>query len=90
MARGATPRSGRLTARCHEPIAESGSSPVVEGADRLVEVRHQGEVLGALSVTKRSGELLTPVEEDLMKGLAAQAGLVLKNVRLSSDLQARV
>jgi len=58
--------------------------------DRAVEVRHQGELLGALSVTKRKGESLTPVEEKLLTGLAGQAGLVLKNVGLTADLQARL
>ena len=56
----------------------------------MVEVRHQGELLGALSVTKRGGESLTPVEENLLSHLAHQAGLVLKNVGLTADLQARL
>ena len=59
-------------------------------ADRTVEVRHQGELLGALTVTKRRGESLTPIEVKLMDDLANQAGLVLKNVGLTSDLQARL
>jgi signal transduction histidine kinase len=53
-------------------------------------VRHQGEVLGALAVTKRRGESLTPIEIKLMDDLAQQAGLVLKNVGLTADLQARL
>ncbi len=57
---------------------------------RSVEVRHQGELLGALSVSKRRGETLTPIEEKLVDDLAHQAGLVLKNVGLSADLQARL
>lgn len=64
--------------------------PPVNGANRLVAVRHQGDLLGALGVTKRSGESLTPVEEHLLNDLAGQAGLVLKNVGLTSDLQARL
>ncbi|HSP64919.1 MAG TPA: sensor histidine kinase, partial [Candidatus Deferrimicrobium sp.] len=59
-------------------------------ASRTVEVRHQGELLGALTVTKRRGESLTPIELKLMDDLANQAGLVLKNVGLTSDLQARL
>lgn len=53
-------------------------------------MRHQGELLGALGVTKRTGEALTPVEENLLIHLAGQAGLVLKNVGLTSALQARL
>ncbi|MDQ6846677.1 MAG: sensor histidine kinase [Candidatus Dormibacteraeota bacterium] len=74
-----------------EPIvAVNGTLPPVDIASRLVEVRHQGDLLGALSVTKRAGESLTPVEENLLTDLAGQAGLVLKNVGLTSDLQARL
>ncbi len=64
--------------------------PPVNGANRLVEVRHQGDLLGALGVTKRPGESLTPVEENLLTHLAGQAGLVLRNVGLTSALQARL
>ncbi len=60
------------------------------GADRMLAVRHQGEILGALSLNKRAGETLTPVEENLVAHLAGQAGLVLKNVGLTADLQARL
>jgi signal transduction histidine kinase len=55
-----------------------------------VVVRHQGEVLGALTITKRRGEQITPIEVKLMDDLAHQAGLVLKNVGLTADLQARL
>ncbi len=70
--------------------AIDGLLPTIEGMSRLVEVRHQGTLLGALGVTKRSGEALTPVEENLLVDLAGQAGLVLRNVGLTSDLQARL
>ncbi len=68
----------------------NGSLPPLPGATRAVEVRHQGELLGALSVSKRRGEALTPIEDKLIDDLALQAGLVLKNVGLSADLQARL
>ncbi len=71
-------------------VAVDGGLPPANGANRQVEVRHQGALLGVLSVTKRVGESLTPVEENLLSHLAGQAGLVLKNVGLTSDLQARV
>ncbi|MFN2464801.1 MAG: histidine kinase [Candidatus Dormibacteria bacterium] len=64
--------------------------PAIPGADRTVPVRHQGELLGALTINKRSGESLTPIEEKLLDDLAHQAGLVLKNVGLTADLQARL
>ncbi len=55
----------------------------------MVEVRQQHELLGALSISKRPGESLTPIEEKLLTDLAHQAGLVLKNVGLTADLAAR-
>ncbi|MFY9614065.1 MAG: sensor histidine kinase [Candidatus Dormiibacterota bacterium] len=64
--------------------------PQISGADRAVAVRHQGELLGALTVAKRQGESLTPVEEKLLDDLASQAGLVLKNVGLTTELLARL
>jgi signal transduction histidine kinase len=64
--------------------------PVLPDADRAVAVRHQGELLGALSVSKRRGESLTPIEAKLLEDLAHQAGLVLKNVGLTADLQRRL
>jgi signal transduction histidine kinase len=67
-----------------------GILPALLGATRSVEVRHQGELLGALSVNKRRGEALTPIEQKLVDDLAHQAGLVLKNVGLTADLQARL
>jgi signal transduction histidine kinase len=74
-----------------EPIQISGELlPHVEHVTRLVPVRHQGELLGALSINKASSEPLSPVEEKLLTDLAAQAGLVLRNVRLTAELQARL
>ena len=73
------------------PVTISGQVlPPVPGVSRIVPVRHQGELLGALSLNKRPGEALTPVEEKLLTDLAAQAGLVLRNVRLTVELQARL
>jgi signal transduction histidine kinase len=73
------------------PVVElNGATPAIPGADRSVAVRHQGEVLGALTITKRRGESITPIEIKLMDDLAHQAGLVLKNVGLTADLQARL
>jgi signal transduction histidine kinase len=53
-----------------------------------VPVRHQGELLGALSITKPPAEPVTPTEAKLVADLAGQAGLVLRNVRLLEDLRA--
>jgi signal transduction histidine kinase len=74
-----------------EPARVVGDSlPRMLDTDRAVEVRHQGELLGVLTVTKRKGESLTPVEEKLLTDLAGQAGLVLKNVGLTAELLVRL
>ena len=74
-----------------EAIALNGKDlPEMPGVDRAVAVRHQGDLLGALTVTKRRGESLTPVEEKLLADLASQAGLVLKNVGLTAELLQRL
>jgi signal transduction histidine kinase len=67
-----------------------GEPPVVAGAGRVALVPYQGETLGALSVEKRPGEPLTPVEGRLTSDLAAQAGLVLHNIGLTEQLRARL
>jgi signal transduction histidine kinase len=55
---------------------------------RSFPVRHQGEMLGAIGVHKPPSDPLTPADEKLVGDLAAQAGLVLRNVRLIEDLRA--
>ncbi|HEX8099109.1 MAG TPA: GAF domain-containing sensor histidine kinase [Actinomycetota bacterium] len=67
---------------------EAGEVSVMEDSDRSVPVRHQGELLGALSITKSRGEPVTPAEAKLLEDLASQAGLVLRNVRLIEELRA--
>ena len=64
--------------------------PQIPSVTRILPVRHHGELLGALSISKRPGEALTPVEDELLRDLAAQAGLVLRNVRLTAELRARL
>jgi signal transduction histidine kinase len=68
----------------------NGTVPELPGVDRAIEVRHQGELLGALTVTKPPGEPLSPAEDKLLQDLAAQAGLVLRNVGLTAELLARL
>jgi len=55
--------------------------------DHLAEVRHQGDLLGALSVAMPANDPMDPAKEQLIADLAAQAGLVLRNVRLVEDLR---
>ncbi|HWO70797.1 MAG TPA: sensor histidine kinase [Actinomycetota bacterium] len=76
------------TADAHRPAVTwpAGADPAP--LDPAFEVRHQGELLGAISVAMPPNEPLTPTQEDLIRDVAAQAGLVLRNVRLIEDLRA--
>jgi signal transduction histidine kinase len=67
---------------------EGDRLPSFGDVDAAVPVRHQGELLGALTLTKPPKETLTPTEDKLVADLAAQAGLVLRNFRLIEDLRA--
>jgi signal transduction histidine kinase len=70
-----------------EPTEELTAEPLPPG---LVPVRHRDELLGALSVQKAPGESLTANESKLVDDLAAQAGLVLRNVALTEQLRMRL
>ncbi|HUP84244.1 MAG TPA: histidine kinase [Acidimicrobiales bacterium] len=69
---------------------EGPEIPWIDNVTAAVAVRHQGELFGALSVTKPANESLTPTEEKLLADLGRQAGLVLRNVQLTADLLARL
>ncbi|MGH2747006.1 MAG: histidine kinase [Actinomycetota bacterium] len=77
-------------AETHYRLPINGDEFSVAGADRTVPVRHQGELLGAITLVAGTGEELTPVEEQLLQDVASQAGLVLKNAQLTVELQARL
>ena len=57
-------------------------------ADAALEVRDRVELLGALAVTMPASDPIGPSRERLIRDLAAQAGLVLRNVRLIEELRA--
>jgi signal transduction histidine kinase len=69
------------------PAEEIPADPLPPG---LIAVRHRDELLGALSVQKAPGETLTANESKLVDDLAAQAGLVLRNVALTEQLRMRL
>jgi signal transduction histidine kinase len=64
--------------------------PAFEAAATAVPVRHHGELLGALTVRKPANETLTLIEHKLLLDFASQAGLVLRNVRLTAELIQRL
>jgi signal transduction histidine kinase len=68
--------------------AEGDELPGFPDGERAFAVRHQGELLGALSLATSRREPLNPTQEKLIEDLAGQAGLILRNVRLIAELRA--
>jgi signal transduction histidine kinase len=71
-------------------LGPDGGLPAFEGASRAVAVQHGGELLGALSLRKPRNEPLTSTEDELLRHLASQAGLVLRNAALTGELRATI
>jgi signal transduction histidine kinase len=69
-------------------LGPDGGLPAFAGASRAVAVQHGGELLGALSLQKPRNEALTGTEDELLRHLASQAGLVLRNAALIDELRA--
>ena len=89
LARGAGASSARVLLAVGNERREAASFGDASGAaDLVVPVVHQGEELGALEVTMPANDPLDPGREKLVHDLAAQAGPVLRNVRLIEDLRA--
>lgn len=71
------------------PVAAVATSndevPTLPG--HAVPVVHQAELLGAITLDLPSSDPLTPTKDRLVQDVAAQAGLVLRNVRLIEELR---
>jgi signal transduction histidine kinase len=72
------------------PVRAGDGLPSIPGADAAFPVEHRGELLGALSVTTPPNDPMDPAKTKLVSDLAAQGGLVLRNVRLGAALRARL
>jgi len=81
-------RSGRGYRRVGAWPSPTGSDEVDELPGRSFDVRHQGEALGAITVSMPANEPLSPTGEKLAEDIAGQAGLVLRNAALVADLRA--
>jgi signal transduction histidine kinase len=69
------------------PSAMAGTgTPRLPDGD-VFPVVHQGDTLGALAITVPASDPMNASKERLAHDLAAQAGLVLRNVRLVEELQ---
>jgi signal transduction histidine kinase len=66
----------------------SGEIPEFGEGEAVFPVVHQGDMLGAIAIQAPAGDPITADKEKLIANLAAQAGLVLRNVRLLEDIRA--
>ena len=56
----------------------------------MVPVRHGDDLLGALSLSKPPNEPLSSTEDSLLRHLASQASLVMRNAQLTAELRATI
>ena len=62
----------------------------IEVAGLVVPVEHLGRALGEIRIRKPAAEPVTVAEDKLLRDLASQASVVVRNVGLTSELQSRV
>jgi signal transduction histidine kinase len=93
---GATAGNGISEAGGVPVVAGEGSAgeggavslPELPGADTAVPITYQGELLGAITMRMPRDEPLRPAGAQLVADMAAQAGPVLSNAGLVSELRA--
>ena len=92
-ARGVSAPAARVTLRLPDGSDRITSWPDdMSAADfsHVLPVSYRGEQVGEIAIRKRPGESITPAEAKLLADLASHAGLVLRNVRLTTELQERL
>lgn len=91
LATGTGARAARVLLRIGSELREEARWPQVQtetGEEHMVPVVDRGEELGALAVSMPPSDPMNPSKERLVRDLAGQAGLVLRNVRLIEELRA--
>src|SRR5256712_12069470 len=92
-ARGVSAPAARVTLRLPDGSDRVTNWPdITRGGEssQVLPVSYRGEAVGEIAIRKRPGEAITSAETKLLVDLASQAGLVLHNVRLATELQARL
>ena len=92
-ARGVGAKASRIRLALPNGLGRVVAWPVGAETDhfeRVLPVSYRGEPMGEIAVAKVAGEPITPAEDKLLVDLAAQAGLVMDNVRLTVELQTRL
>jgi signal transduction histidine kinase len=91
LATGTGARAARVLLRIGSELREAARWPQLQTEIReehVVPVVDRGEELGALAVSMPPSDPMNPSKEGLIRDLAAQAGLVLRNVKLIEELRA--
>ncbi len=81
-------RAGEGPAPANALPVDGQALPALPDADLSVPVAHQGDLLGAISISMPKDEPLRPAGRQLVTDVASQAGLVLANAGLIEDLRA--
>jgi signal transduction histidine kinase len=72
-----------------DPVTDAGEAlPRFPGDGHRTEVRDRGELLGAITASFHANDPIDQGRERLIRDMAAQAGLVLRNVGLIENLRA--
>jgi signal transduction histidine kinase len=87
LAKGTGATSARVLLRVGGELREVAAFGDAATEEHIVPVVHQGDELGALAVAMPPNDPMNPSKEKLVADLAAQAGLVLRNVRLIEELR---
>ena len=91
LANGTGATSARVLLRIGSSLREEARWPSDApdpAEEHVVAVVDQGEELGALAVSMPASDPMNPAKEKLIADLAAQAGLLLRNVKLIEELRA--
>ena len=91
LASGTGAGSARVLLRVGSGLREVARSPEdgpLPAEEHTVPVVDRGEELGALAVSMPANDPMNPAKEKLIRDLASQAGLVLRNARLVEELRA--
>jgi signal transduction histidine kinase len=71
-------------------VADTARLLRVSQVARAAGVYHQGDMLGAITLEKARSDPVSAAEDKLLTDLASQAGLALRNVRLTAELRATI
>jgi signal transduction histidine kinase len=67
-------------------VLSSSELPWLPEADHAIAIRHHGHLIGAITVTELPSAPLSAADLRLLYDFASQAGLALRNVRLTAEL----